>query len=277
MSARAPAAELLRDAPARIAAQADVAKSIDDLKAAALRVDALVQDLHASGVPIAPLMRAVSELNTHVFARLWSLLAPPAWLEHSCLLAMGSEGRGEQILKTDQDNALVLRDGFAFEGLPEVTRRFSAALARFGYPPCPGGIMLTTPLWRQPIGAFRETLRQWLYGQDPDGPMNLAIFFDAAAVAGDEGLLAEARKHLDTLLAGQDQYLARFAAPADQFAEPGNFWTRLTKNRDDLDIEWSQLLLEQSSWATHARVEQVARDNLRMKTPQAADLRIVQP
>ncbi len=52
---------------------------------------------------------------------------------------------------------------------------------------------------------------------------------------------------------------------------------RLTKNRDDLDIEWSQLLLEQSSWATHARVEQVARDNLRMKTPQAADLRIVQP
>ncbi|MFO1286319.1 MAG: DUF294 nucleotidyltransferase-like domain-containing protein [Rubrivivax sp.] len=56
--------------------------------------------------PIAPLMRAVSELNTHVFALpVVALLAPPAWLEHSCLLAMGSEGRGEQILKTDQDNA----------------------------------------------------------------------------------------------------------------------------------------------------------------------------
>jgi CBS domain-containing protein len=61
--------------------------------------------------------------------------------------------------------------------------------------------------------------------------MNLAIFFDAAAVAGDESLLAAARAHLDALLAGQDQYLARFAAAADQFHEPGNFWTRLTSGR----------------------------------------------
>mgnify|MGYP001167443828 CR=1 FL=1 len=52
---------------------------------------------------------------------------------------------------------------------------------------------------------------------------------------------------------------------------------KLTKNRDDLDIEWSQLLLEQGALATHSRVEQVAREGLRMKTPQAADLRIVQP
>jgi cell division protein FtsL len=52
---------------------------------------------------------------------------------------------------------------------------------------------------------------------------------------------------------------------------------KLTKARDDLDIEWGQLQLEQSTWATHGRVEQVARDNLRMIIPQASDLRIVQP
>lgn len=52
---------------------------------------------------------------------------------------------------------------------------------------------------------------------------------------------------------------------------------KLTKERDELDIEWGQLQLEQSTWATHGRVERVARDELRMVIPQATDLRIVQP
>ena len=52
---------------------------------------------------------------------------------------------------------------------------------------------------------------------------------------------------------------------------------KLTTQRDDLDIEWGQLQLEQSTWATHGRVEQVAHDDLGMVTPLATDLRIVQP
>ena len=52
---------------------------------------------------------------------------------------------------------------------------------------------------------------------------------------------------------------------------------KLTTTRDDLDIEWGQLQLEQSTWATHGRVERVAREELRMFIPQASDLRIVQP
>jgi len=52
---------------------------------------------------------------------------------------------------------------------------------------------------------------------------------------------------------------------------------KLTRARDDLDIEWGQLQLEQSTWATHGRVERLARDELHMVIPQASDLRIVQP
>jgi cell division protein FtsL len=52
---------------------------------------------------------------------------------------------------------------------------------------------------------------------------------------------------------------------------------KLTTSRDNLDIEWGQLQLEQSTWATHGRVEQVAHDDLGMVTPQASELRIVQP
>jgi CBS domain-containing protein len=71
--------------------------------------------------------------------------------------------------------------------------------------------------------------------------MNLAIFFDAAAVAGDDSLLRAARDHLDLLLSGQDQYLARFAAPADQFSEAGSWWTRLTTKRDDAPLDLKKL------------------------------------
>ena len=52
---------------------------------------------------------------------------------------------------------------------------------------------------------------------------------------------------------------------------------KLTNERDELDIEWGQLQLEQSTWATHGRVERVAHDDLGMVTPKASELRIVQP
>ena len=51
----------------------------------------------------------------------------------------------------------------------------------------------------------------------------------------------------------------------------------LTGERDELDIEWGQLQLEQSTWGTHGRVERVAREDLRMLIPRPSDLRIVQP
>ncbi|HNT39094.1 MAG TPA: putative nucleotidyltransferase substrate binding domain-containing protein [Rubrivivax sp.] len=226
------------------AQQIEHAQGVADLGAAARRIDEMIGLLHGSGVRVERIARIVTELNRRLFARLWSLLAPPELAANSCLLVMGSEGRGEQILKTDQDNALLLRDGFEFEGLNGVATHFAAALAEFGYPPCPGGIMVTSARWRQPLSSFRESLRQWLYGHDPEGPMNLAIFFDAAAVAGDGRLLEAARDHLDSLLTGQDQYLARFAAAADQFREPGNFWSRLTggrKGRDETPLDLKKL------------------------------------
>jgi CBS domain-containing protein len=145
---------------------------------------------------------------------------------------MGSEGRGEQILKTDQDNALLLRDGFADTPsqraeVQALTERFTAALIDFGYPRCPGDIMLSNPLWCQPLADFKQTLRGWLFGGEPDGAMNLAIFLDAAAVAGDATLLQQARRFVDEFLVDNDAFFARFAAAADQFSESAGWWARL--------------------------------------------------
>ena len=224
-----------------VALQIDEAANLAELRAAAERSDEMVRQLHHSGIRIERITRLVSELNTRLFARLWAQLAPPEVVANSCLLVMGSEGRGEQILKTDQDNALLLRDGFHAPGLAELAREFNAGLAELGYPPCPGNIMLTNPLWRQPLASFRDTMRGWIYGSDPEGPMQLAIFFDAACVAGDATLLLQAREHLDRILSGQDQYLARFAAAADQFQEPGNWFTRLTSKRDEQPLDLKKL------------------------------------
>jgi CBS domain-containing protein len=215
----------------QLALQIDAAATLADLQVASARLDAMVPALHGSGIHAARIAEIVSGLNAQLFARLWTLLAPPEVIANSCLLVMGSEGRGEQVLKTDQDNALLLRDGFDWPGLPGLAARFNGVLADWAYPPCPGDIMLTNPVWRQPLTAFRETLRSWVYGDDgvvpADGPLQLAVFFDAVAVAGDAALLQAARAQLDRLLEGHDSYIARFAAPADQFHEPGSWLTRL--------------------------------------------------
>lgn len=224
-----------------VAVQIDDATSVAELKSAAQRIDDMVVLLHDSGIKIERISRLVGELNTRLFAKLWLMVAPSDLLANSCLLVMGSEGRGEQILKTDQDNALLLRDGVDVDGVEQVAVRFSQALAELGYPPCPGDIMVTNPLWRQPVSGFRATLREWVFGADPDGPMRLAIFFDAACVAGDARLLEAARLHLENILVDNDAFLARFASAADQFSESSPWWSWLTTRRDEQVLDLKKL------------------------------------
>jgi len=227
-----------------IALQVEQAESIADLKAAALQLDGLVELLHGGGVKIEVISSMVRVLDAQVFARLWGFVAPAELVANSCLLVMGSEGRGEQILKTDQDNALLLRDGYECATLPQVTEAFNRALIEFGWPRCPGDIMLTNPLWCAALAGFRERIRGWIYGHEADAPMHLAIFMDAAAVAGDAELLNKARQFAFEILPGNDAFLARFAAAADQFEEPSvGWWARLTspRARDELPFDLKKL------------------------------------
>jgi CBS domain-containing protein len=211
-----------------ITLQVEQATSVEELQAAALQVDNSIKLLQRGGMRIEIISRLVSELNGQIFARLWTLLAPLELVQNSCLLVMGSEGRGEQILKTDQDNALLLRDGYMHPDLQSITQKFSNSLLQFGYPPCPGDIMVTNPMWCQPLATFRESIGNWLFGGDPEGKMYLAIFMDARAVAGDATLLVDARAHALELALGNDTFVARMASAIDQFPEPvNNWWKRL--------------------------------------------------
>ncbi len=51
----------------------------------------------------------------------------------------------------------------------------------------------------------------------------------------------------------------------------------MTKERDRLEVEWGRLQIEQSTWSTHARVERLAREQMRMRTPVAGEILLVRP
>lgn len=208
----------------------DEATDLDALESAAAHITELVERLHRGGTRIAHIARLVQQLGARLFERTWHMLAPADVVHNTCLFVMGSEGRGEQLLKTDQDNGLLLRDGWQPPArLPEICHQFSAALRRFGYPDCPGHIMLSNPDWRGTQSEFSQRVRTWLLmpQQDPHSLMNLAIFLDAHAVAGDAALLQSVHQNLSMLTMDNDAQIARFAAIIHAIDSPGAWWGRL--------------------------------------------------
>jgi len=218
------------------------AQDVVTLKLAAGQITRLIALLHRNGTKVNLIARLVQELNAKLFERAWQLIAPPDLLANSCLFVMGSEGRGEQLLKTDQDNGLVLRDGYVCsEDLAEVCRKFSEALAEFGYPVCPGNIMVSNPQWCQSVTDFSQMVRLWWMTASPDNLMALAIFLDADAVCGDTALLEQVRVAVFELAADNDAMLARFASAINLFGGNGAWWNRLflmgDQGKEPLDIK----------------------------------------
>ena len=219
------------------------ASDLPALDAAAAQITRVIGLLHSGGTKVGLIARLVQALNAQLFERAWQLIAPADLVANSCLFVMGSEGRGEQLQKTDQDNGLILRDGYTPPAdLDAICQRFSAALAGFGYPPCPGHIMLSNPAWRHPASAFAAIARRWLLMPSADSLMALAIFLDAHAVCGDARLLQQVRAELLALVTDNDALLARFAAAIEAFEQAGNagWWRHLfghDAQRETLDLK----------------------------------------
>lgn len=204
------------------------AKTLDDLKVPAEQITNLISLLHRNGTRVSMIARLVQELNAKLFERTWSLIASPDLLIHSCLFVMGSEGRGEQVLKTDQDNGLIVAN--TFEISADVVRacdRFSAALKEFGYPECPGKIMVNNPEWRRSEEDFVNTTRHWLLEPTPDSLMNLAIFLDSHPISGNSTLLHHVKESLLRLATDNQFLMARFASAIESFSSETGWWNRI--------------------------------------------------
>ena len=148
---------------------------------------------------------------------------------------MGSEGRGEQTFRTDQDNGLILRSDVPQPDLDGFRRDMFDALAECGFPPCPGEVMVRNPVWSKSLDAYREDFARALAHGDETGVMNVAIFYDADATAGDDALLSEAKQDLIDLMRGERVRLARFARAIDAFPTPIGFFNNLVTSKADGD------------------------------------------
>jgi CBS domain-containing protein len=133
---------------------------------------------------------------------------------------MGSEGRGEQTVRTDQDNALLLAEEVPAGDIAQFRETFSGTLDAFGFPLCPGNVMVRNPVWSQTVEGFIRQLKTWVISRDAEASMNIAIFFDAVAVAGVPDLAARAKGALVTLMRGEAALLAQFAHLIETFTTP---------------------------------------------------------
>lgn len=135
-----------------------------------------------------------------------------------CFMALGSMARNEQLLVSDQDNALVLDNSFVaaehdayFAALAE---RVSDGLAACGYSYCKGGIMATNPRWRQPLAQWQQYFRDWIIQPSPEKLLYSSIFFDLDCVAGEAHLVTTLRSLIAELAPRHPLFLAALARNA---------------------------------------------------------------
>ena len=210
-----------------IAGRIDRATSRDDLAGAAREIEGQVRMLRRQGLKVDVIAEIASDLNRRLMAKLFVMVAPDAIRSNGCLVVMGSEGRAEQTLRTDQDNGLILAQPVDPEILEAFRRDFTAALESFGFPPCPGNVMVQNPLWSKTLEGYVAEFRRWLTLPDQNAHMNVAIFFDATAVAGDATLLDRAKATLIGMVRGEQAYLAHFARAVDAFGTPIGLFNNL--------------------------------------------------
>jgi CBS domain-containing protein len=205
------------------------ARSLKGLAHVAGDIRNLARNLLAQGVSAEALTRTIAALNDALTREVIRRVLQDHELEGLtwCWLALGSEGRGEQTLATDQDNAIIFRqptdnrDGVrAHHELIAFARDVNSALDALGFPLCKGNIMASNPQWCLSEDGWRAQFTHWLSEPTPESLLNANIFFDFRALYGD-ALLAESLR--DWLLArteGNTLFLRLMVANALQTEPP---------------------------------------------------------
>ncbi len=205
------------------------AKNVEDLKSASKDLINIIKSLHAKGVKVNHISNLIGQLNTKVYQKLYNLVLPKELRNDACLIVMGSEGRNEQIIKTDQDNALVVRDDVDVEQYRPYMQEITKHLIDFGYPPCEGNIMVSNPFWCKNVKEYKAETVRWIEAPDMQNYMDLAIFFDSFAVAGDKELLINLKDNLFNKLHDKDVFMAYFARATLAFDTPTTISNFMTK------------------------------------------------
>lgn len=181
-------------------------------------IGALAHNLLAQGMNAESLTAILSSLNDKLSQRVIELEARAAALPDVewGWLALGSEGRMEQTLATDQDNALIYRAATADQrtALLAFAERVNHRLAECGFPLCKGGIMASNPMWCQSLDAWRATFADWIHRGDAPALLHASVFFDFRPLYGASALSEELRGWLNTAVRDNRPFLKHMAQNA---------------------------------------------------------------
>jgi len=199
---------------------------------------AVVGRLLAEGVDVFQVTQAVAGVNDILTTRLLRLAEtelgqPPygySWL------ALGSHGRGEQVLSSDQDSAVAFDDRAEVAGLeyfPRLAGLVVPALARAGIPLCDGGYMATT--WCRPISGFKGLFRSWVEAPEPHALLQAEVFLDVRPVHGDLSVDVLNRILVDG--GSRGQFLVQMARAAVRFPPPLGIFGRIRTKDSMIDLK----------------------------------------
>ncbi|OZG70180.1 cyclic nucleotide-binding protein [Hahella sp. CCB-MM4] len=153
-----------------------------------------------------------------------------------CFLALGSMAREEQLIVTDQDNALILDNRFdpdRHDGYFKALAKFvSDGLAECGYTYCKGEIMATNVKWRQPLHVWEDYFTEWIENPTPEFLLNSSIFFDLDGVWGKTDWAAQLRELIVREAKKSPRFLTCMARNALRRTPPLGFFKNFVMEKD---------------------------------------------
>ncbi len=237
--------------PLSLAKDIESRQTIESLQSVSEKINHLVGFLLKEGTKAGNIMKIVSELNDRLIKKVLKIAerrfgpAPVAY----CWIVLGSEGRREQIFRTDQDNALIYDDTATADQQAAVSHYFSEfaafvneSLEKCGFTPCPAHYMASNSQWRQPLRVWKKYFSDWISTPTADAVMKSLIFFDFRPLYGDFSLADELRSYLTDVIDGQKVYLGNLANTVVKNRPPLGFLKSFVveksgEHKDELNIK----------------------------------------
>ncbi len=208
-------------------------RTLDELKAVNANIPKLVRFSMDAGARTRDIIRLISMFNDAITKRLIHLIGTEKELtlpEGCVFLALGSEGRKEQTLRTDQDNALILADGLSRSNT-EKAEAFAAELVDslnyIGVPYCPGKTMATNPAWRRTESEWLNRVDFWISETTPESLVEYGMFQDMRPIHGDLEIAERLKKKIDAKVTANSIFMARVAKNVCRFPPPLGLFDRL--------------------------------------------------
>lgn len=231
--------------------------TLEGLQEIGREVDLLLNALVVEKAPVPVLFEIMSEMHGRLTRQVIALCEEQMEKEgHGpppvpyCWLNMGSAGRCEQTLRTDQDNAIVYADPPA-EQAPAIAEYFLRlgekvveGLSRCGFTKCKGNVMASNPAWCRSIQEWRKRIDHWIRYLDPSEVRTLTILLDFRPVYGETILGQSLWQQVFASLSGSPRALHMLAGDELQHRPPlgfrGNFITEKSgPHRDEINLKTS--------------------------------------